>query len=459
MKPRWNFKTRIVSEGRKKSLFPRFENIYGIFLFAFLLTLNLTLKGQGTAPSTTPDGKIYIETILDCFSRNYVLPEIVPDLKDSLCRYQINGKYSESENIENLLFQLSEDIRRLTGDKHFRLNYIGKSEREAGEYSHSLLSPSLEDRKNNNYGFRKVEWLPGNIGYLRFDVFSDPLYAGERLVSAISYLNNCDAIILDLRYNGGGEEKMVKFLAGYFFEEPTLLNQMYFPRQDSLWLSWSSAFVPGKRLVDKNLYILTSRSTASAAEAFSYSLQNLRRATIIGEITSGAAHWVNYFYYPELNMEIKLPIARPINPITNTNWEKKGVIPDIKIAESLAFEAAYLNALETIVAKLDDEAQKSDLEWYITIMKVKGEKAWNIRPEEYAGKYENLSFIIKNGNLWWSGGDGEEYMIIPLSKDNFVFTDTEDYLIRFIRNEKGDVVAYQFLVRWRKDNPVYKKLE
>ena len=394
--------------------------------------------------NSVPDRRVIVETIIDCFDRHYVLPEIIPVLKDTLCDNLEKGRYSDAKNTESLLYSLSRDLRLITGDKHVRLNYIEKSGRTAGQYGNSILEPSVQSLEQVNYDFRKVEWLPGNIGYLRFDSFRDPAYAGEKLTSAISYLDNCDAIILDLRYNGGGKETMVKFVASYFFEKPTLINQMYFSRQDSLWQTWTSEYVPGKKLADKPLYILTGPNTASAAEAFSYSLQKLGRATIIGETSRGAAHWVDFFYFPELHMEIKLPVAMPVNPVTKTNWEKTGVIPDIRIAEHLAFETAYLTALKTIASRIDDKVEKSNLEWFINITneRLKNEPLHEIKLEEYAGKYENLEFIIRNGQLLWYGGEGEEYVIVPISRDNFMFTDTNDYIIKFIRNEKGEIGAY-----------------
>lgn len=421
------------------------------YLLFAMLTISRLSFAQGAC----------IKTVLDCFSDNYVDAEICSTLRDSLFLLDASGDYTGSVSNEELILKLSADLRRLTGDKHVRINFIEQSDRTEGIYHHSILSPPKTDLETGyNYFIRRAEWLPGNIGYLRFDAFADPQYAGEKMTAALSLLNSCEAIIIDLRYNGGGEEEMVKFLAAWFLEETTLLNQIYFPRLDSMGQSWTPTCVPGKKMAGTDLYILTGMATASAAEAFTYSLKALGRATIVGEKSNGAAHWVDYFYYPALQMEIKLPVARPVNPITKTNWEKTGITPDIIVPEYLAFEKAYRAALEKKLPLITDKKRLSDIKWSMRLLdeKIKDEKFSNVNLEDFSGKYENLEFMVKENKLFWHQPDGTEYQIVQLSKDNFVFTDTEDYIIRFIRNSSGKVTGYQFLIRWRTDNPVYNKL-
>jgi C-terminal processing protease CtpA/Prc len=150
-----------------------------------------------------------------------------------------------------------------------------------------------------------------------------------------------DAIILDLRQNHGGFSNMVNLISSYFFEDSVELNSLYFSEKDSLIQDWTNPAVPGKKLIDQKLYILTSKNTASAAESFSYMMKQYGRATIIGETTRGAAHWTETYQYPDLGIFLEIPVARPVNPVTKTDWQGTGVNPDIEIPEKQAFTVAY----------------------------------------------------------------------------------------------------------------------
>lgn len=430
-------------------------------LIFFLFLTNLSVEAQDNHNLNMQRKKAIIDTVLTCFKINYVYPEAAVSLKDSIKLRDKKGEYSKYTHLEKFLTKLSSDIRSITKDKHIGINYIENSDYETQQNKHSLLSEQLNKKKKKNFNFRKVEWLPGNVGCFRFDIFEDPQYAGETAESAIKFISNCDAIIIDLRYNYGGEEKMVRYLASYFFVEPTLLNSRYFTKQDSIVQSWTDSYTSGKKLIDKDIYILTSSNTASGAEAFTYILKNYDKATIIGENTRGAAHWVEYFYYSSLKIEVKLPVALPINPVTKTNWEKTGIKPDIEIPEHKALDKAYILALEKLIKTNSDESIIQELEWYkmIALERFKNEMISKFDIDEYAGEYKELKFLVKNNNLYWHQGENEEYVLIPISKDHFIFNDSDDYIVKFVRNEENIISGYQLLIKGRDENPIHEKIE
>jgi C-terminal processing protease CtpA/Prc len=152
-------------------------------------------------------------------------------------------------------------------------------------------------------------------------------------------LNDTDAIIFDLRDNGGGDPKMVALMASYLFEQPTHLDDFYNRSQDSTQESWTPPPVAGNKLTNKPAYVLISRATFSGAEEFSYDLKNLKRATLIGETTRGGAHMVSPHRIDD-HFTIGVPDTRPINPISNTDWEGTGVEPDVKVHASHALKTA-----------------------------------------------------------------------------------------------------------------------
>lgn len=425
-------------------------------IFAFVLT-NFNLQAQNLQSRDMNLNKQIIDTVLSCFSNNYVYPKVAESLRDSILLKYKEGEYSQYKTTNDLIGQLSIDLRQITNDKHIGIKYIEKTENSPSKNKHSLLSEDLAKKRKGNFNFKKAEWLPGNVGYIRFDIFEDPEYAGNTAASVMNFVSNCDAILIDLRYNYGGEEKMVGFLASYFFSEPTLLNSRYFTNKDSLVQTWTSTYVPGKKLIDKSIYILTSRNTSSAAEAFTYILKNYNIATIVGETTKGAAHWVEYYYFSSLKIEIKLPVARPINPVTGTDWEKTGIDPDIEIEEHKAFYKAYILALEKLQESNSDSLMAQELEWYKMLAKQKMETTSALNMTVYCGLYEDIRFKVKDNYLFWNQGENDVFVLLPLSKDHFMFNDSDDYIIKFVRNERDKIIGYQLLIKGRKENPIHKK--
>jgi C-terminal processing protease CtpA/Prc len=184
--------------------------------------------------------------------------------------------------------------------------------------------------ERTNCGFQKVERLSGNIGYVKFDEFADADLCGPTVIAAMNFLGNVDAIIFDLRENGGGEPAMIALISSYLFDQPTHLNDLWERRDNSTHQYWTLPYVPGKRLEGKPVYVLTSKATFSGAEEFSYNLKNLKRATIVGETTGGGAHPVSGQRIDD-HFQIGVPYARAINPISKSNWEGTGVEPDVKV--------------------------------------------------------------------------------------------------------------------------------
>jgi C-terminal processing protease CtpA/Prc len=199
-----------------------------------------------------------------------------------------------------------------------------------------------------NCGFVKVEQLPGNIGYLKFNMFASPDMCGPTASAAMNFLANTDALIVDMRDNGGGDPSMVRYVSSYVFSTRTHLNDLWNRKTGETQEYWTLDTIPGKRFGgEKPVYVLTSSRTFSGAEEFSYNLKMLKRATIVGETTGGGAHPVAGRRIDDHFM-IGVPGARAINPISKTNWEGVGVEPDVKVAAADALTTAQKLATEKI---------------------------------------------------------------------------------------------------------------
>jgi len=166
----------------------------------------------------------------------------------------------------------------------------------------------------------------------------------------MNFLANVEAIVFDLRENGGGDPKMIAFLSSYLFAERTHLNDLWTRKGDITDQYWTDPYVPGKRLDGKPAFVLTSKNTFSGGEEFTNNLKTLKRATIIGETTGGGAHPVSGHRVNE-HFGIGVPFARAINPITHTNWEGTGVEPDVKVPAADALTTAQKLAAEKLAAK------------------------------------------------------------------------------------------------------------
>ena len=212
-----------------------------------------------------------------------------------------------------------------------------------------------------NFGFERIERLAGNIGYLDLRGFLPPEFIGDTAAAAMTFLAGTEALIIDLRQNGGGSPDGVALMASYFFgPQPERLNDIYDRPSDQTRQYWTQPYVPGKRFVGKEVYLLTSTRTFSGAEDFSYALKNLKRAVIVGEVTGGGAHpggprRVNDHFF------VSVPSGRSISAITHTDWEATGVEPDVKVAAARALATAHLMALEKRLPSVTDARMKSEI--------------------------------------------------------------------------------------------------
>jgi hypothetical protein len=285
----------------------------------------------------------------------YVFPEVAKKMEDALRGHQKEGEYDAVDDGEAFAVLLTEHLQGVSNDKHLRVNFSPMALPEEPPET----DPEAQERRRtrierDNCAFEKVERLPSNIGYLKFNAFLDPMICGPTATAAMSFLANVDAIIFDLRSNGGGDPKMIAFISTYLFDEPTHLNDLYNRKEDSTTQYWTLPYVPGKRLSDKPVFVLTSNRTFSGAEEFSYNLKNLKRATIIGETTGGGAHPVSGHRIDDHFM-IGVPFARAVNPIAGTNWERTGVTPDVEVPAAEALDVAKKMASEQIGK---DQAEK-----------------------------------------------------------------------------------------------------
>jgi hypothetical protein len=268
---------------------------------------------------------------------HYVYPDVAQKMADALLRHQKSGDDDAEMDGGTFAALLTRQMREVSPDRHLALVYsqtplppppTGPTPEDLARYREAMEA--------ENCTFEKVEILPRNIGYLKPNSFPDVSVCRTKAKAAMASLNNADAIIFDLRDNGGGEPEMVALMASYLFDHP---EYWYNPRENTTQESWTRSPVPGNRLVDKPVYVLTSARTFSGAEQFCYDLKMLKRATLVGETTGGAAH-SGVWHRIDDHFGMGIPETKPINPFGKADWAETGVEPDVKVKAADALETA-----------------------------------------------------------------------------------------------------------------------
>ncbi|MFI7322188.1 S41 family peptidase [Streptomyces venezuelae] len=292
--------------------------------------MTTTAHGLSVAPVIEATSQLLLE--------HYVFPDVAEQLAGLLRRRLADGAY-DVEDAADLAGLVTADLQSLNGDLHLRLkHHVGPVPAKQGA---ATLARMREKFDSSLGGAPRVELLGGRVAVLELAPALFPLpWTAEPLGAALTLAAPADALILDLRDNTGGDPDTVAFVCGHLLDERTHLNSMYWRDGDRLEQSWSPAHVPGARFGgSKPLYVLTSARTFSAGEELAYDLQQLGRAVVVGEATSGGAHPCDgWTVHPHL--EATIPVGRAVNPVSGTNWEGTGVRPDVPCAAEDALDRA-----------------------------------------------------------------------------------------------------------------------
>ena len=417
-------------------------------LSVIILLLSLNSYAQETIePVTAKEQKAVITAISDLLEEKYVFPEMAKKMAEQLKRNLRKGNYTDITDPIAFQDALTKDLVGISKDKHFRVMFNPKAIEDqkhavTPEDEKRLYEQRIKQNSMGNFGFQEVKILDGNIGYLDLRSFQGTDYAGETAVAAMNFLSHADAIIIDLRQNGGGSPQMIQLITSYLYDaEPVHLNNFYNRPEDLRTQTWTLPHVPGKRNPDAAVYVLTSNRTFSAAEEFSYNLKHLERATLIGETTGGGAHPGGTLNATD-RFQVWVPTGRAINPITQTNWEGTGVTPHIETKQEDAFNTAYIKALDGLVESNQDESAQAIYQWIKEGLEAE-ERLVELTTSEmqsYAGNYGPRVVTLENGELYYQRGEGTKYKLVPMGDHKFSITEIPYFRIQF-EHEEDQVVA------------------
>jgi Peptidase family S41 len=308
----------------------------------------ISVPDDGSLAAEQLSGREIVTKALELLRANYVFPE------------QEAGEYDDLDEI-TLTERLTRDLQEITGDRHLRVvlgggpgprrQRVGEPEEPKDHEARRLAMRRMG--RLDNFGIRQVERLDGNVGYLDVRRVAVPANAGPAIGAAMELVAGTYALIIDLRHNGGGAPEGVVFWCSYLLDErPTHLNDIFHADTGETRQFWALPYVPGTRYLDRPVFVLTSGRTFSGGEDFAYTLQALGRATVVGETTGGGAHPTRGFPISAA-VHIGIPFARSVNPVTGTNWQGTGVVPDVPADAERACDVAYAQALEKVLT-MDD---------------------------------------------------------------------------------------------------------
>jgi hypothetical protein len=307
-------------------------------------------QGPASASEQSVQSPRGANSTLDATSRHRIIASAIASIKqhhidpleaqraaNALLSHEQQGDDDSATSAEEFTRLATKQMREATGDHHLELLY---SPRAIPERTPGPEPPPSAVYRNEalrvNCAFEQVKILPHNVGYLKLNAFPDTSVCQATAAAAMAKLNDADALIFDLRDKGGGFPSMVSLIAAYLFDHP---EYMYCPLENTTAESWTHSPVPGNKLANKPVYILTSSRTISAAEEFTYDLKMLKRATLVGETTAGANHAANLHAIGD-NFYVATVEVRAINPYSKSNWNDTGVEPDLKVRSPDALTAA-----------------------------------------------------------------------------------------------------------------------
>lgn len=294
---------------------------------------------------------------------NYVFPDVAKKVAAHLRDRDAKNAYAGADTAASLAEMLTEDMRTTGKDLHFRVRFDPQFKAMPDEDAPSaeMIAQQRQESERLAGGVFRVERLPGNIGYLDLRGFEPVSFSAPSIEAAMTLLKHTEAIILDLRKNGGGDPETVAYLMSHFFAEGDRrhLNDMVFrknQRNEQYWTSTATAVH-----YTRPVYVLTSKRTFSGGEECAYDFQTQKRATLVGEVTGGGANPGGLFAV-DGGLVAFISTGKAINPITHGNWEGVGVKPDVATPADRALDVANARILrEIVIPKIGDERARAQL--------------------------------------------------------------------------------------------------
>lgn len=405
---------------------------------------------------------ILVDSLRNVLTNYYIFPEKAALMSKYLGDQLKKGAYNNITDPFKLAAKLGSDLKSVHYDSHLHVDFepaLVAPKMMKPEERAIAMKAQLAAEIDDNFNLKKVEILPGNIGYFLFNGFTGYINEAKPILNgALTFLSGTKALIIDLRSNGGGHTG--NRLESYFFKEKThLFDNINTISKDTVSVFADPSTTNGPVLL-MPIYILTSKNTFSAAEAFSSAMQSLKRAIIVGENTGGGSHMAGVFDLKN-GFNAKIPFARPISTATFKDWEGVGVIPDIPVQASKALQKAQEVIYKDMLTKATSDQEKMRIQWAINAL-IAEQNEPNAKLNSYSnyvGTYTGgLKFYIENNQLLCKNperGGTEVFKLTPVTDNIFILD--ENVQIEFVRNEKNVYSSLKML--WKNGGVTRKNKE
>ena len=315
---------------------------------ALLFALTL-IAGHAWAQTLPPleksEKQAVVERAGNLIVENYIFPDRAAQAKAKIADTMAAGDYDGINDASAFAARLTADLQSVTHDKHLRVFARGAA---------AAPPPAVQAQPMTNAGFERADRLKGNIGYIKLRFFPAPFVFALAADQAMTALAGTDALIIDMRDNGGGSPKAVEYLCSFFFDPktPVHINDLVYRKpgtEEFTTTSFQTEPVTAPYL-DKPIYLLTSNRTFSGGEEFVNDLKVQKRAKIFGEVTGGGANPGGVRPLGS-RFTIFIPNGRAENPVTQSNWDGTGVAPDVAVDEKRAFHDAMIDLVGRLKAR------------------------------------------------------------------------------------------------------------
>jgi hypothetical protein len=342
------------------------------------LVISTAVSSSAFAAPDTPlsaaDRTAIVQTLSAKMNANYIDPPVADKAAKAIAKKNAAGGYASALTKKDFSEALAKDLREFSGDLHFGTMLDDDFKDYTGPYTGPTpeqMERAREQTVRRGFDIEKIERLPGNVGYIELRRFGGTEFVGPAYTAALSLLAGTDALIIDLRRNGGGSPGSVAYLLSHFcpLGDQRHLIDMYNRPDNTTRQIWTVPTVGAR--YDKPVYVLTSARTFSGGEDCAYSFQAQKRGTIVGETTGGGSNPVGWFSAGH-GVVVAIPVSRATNFVTKTNWEHVGVKPDVAVPAAQALQTAHAAILRNLVASTKDEAERTKLQAALAMVE-KGE--------------------------------------------------------------------------------------
>jgi hypothetical protein len=374
------------------------------------------------AAQVAVDARTVIAEVRRAIKDNYVITEKLAAVDAALAKGLAAGRYGGLDP-RQLADRINEDLMAAANDKHLQIQFDpARASMLKGPMGDEATVGPQWDRmaQFRNHGFTEMRVLAGNVRYANLEgfVWTGPKTA-EAYDNVMKFLKEGDAAMIDLRYNGGGSPQSVQYLISHFVEPNKPLTTFYMGGGRKPEREVAVAELPAGRLIGKPLYVLTSKISISAAEAFAGHVAGYGLGEVVGEKTAGAAYR-NMFLPIDGKFMLSVSSGRAVLAATGGDWEAKGIAPTVPAEAAKAMDVAHLHALRKLAAAAPPH-EKGRMEATAALLAARLEPATPALPlSAYAGTFGERTISLENGALHSQRGGGPKSRLIPLGANQFL---------------------------------------